>query len=107
MDLFSGTLKRPKLRPNSTMTEVDRDGTETETETWTEWCAKNWTGPGSPNPRNREKEGGFLYFSPQTPRRLTWLKQADVVRGTTARLRRGAEAMWHGREWPTRGAGSA
>ena len=50
MDLFSGTLKRPKLRPNRTMTEVDRDRTETETETWTEWCAKNRTGPGLPNP---------------------------------------------------------
>ena len=50
MDLFSGTLKRPKLRPNRTVTEVDRDRTETETETWTEWCAKNRTGPGPPNP---------------------------------------------------------
>ena len=25
MDLFSGMLKRPKLRPNRTVTEVDRD----------------------------------------------------------------------------------
>ena len=50
MDLFSGTLKRPKLRPNRTVTEVDRDRTETETETPIEWCAKNRTGPGPPNP---------------------------------------------------------
>ena len=48
MDLFSGTLKRPKLRPNRTVTEVDRDRTETETETWTEWCAK--TGPDRDRP---------------------------------------------------------
>ena len=50
MDLFSGTLKRPKLRPNWIVTEEDRDRTEIETETWTEWCAKNWTGSGPPNP---------------------------------------------------------
>ena len=28
-----------------------------------------------------------------------------MVRGTTARSRRGAEAMWQSRGWPTRGAG--
>ena len=58
MDLFSSTLKRPKLRPNRTVTEVDRDRTETETETWTKWCAKNWTGPGPPNPRLKSRFGG-------------------------------------------------
>ena len=51
MDLFSGTLKRPKLTPNRTVTEVDRD--RTETETWTEWFAKNRTGQGPPNPTPR------------------------------------------------------
>ena len=30
---------------------------------------------------------------------------ADVARGTTARVRRGAEATWQSRGWPTRGAG--
>ena len=55
MDLFSGTLKRPKLRPNRTVTEVDPD--RTETETWTEWCAKNRTGPGPPNPTSADTEG--------------------------------------------------
>ena len=33
--------------------------------------------------------------------------QADVVCGTTARMRRGTEATWQGRGWPTRGAGGA
>ena len=32
---------------------------------------------------------------------------ADVVRGTTARMRRGSEATWQGRGWPTRGASGA
>ena len=31
--------------------------------------------------------------------------QADVVCGTTARMQHGTEATWHGRGWPTRGAG--
>ena len=52
--LFSGThihgQERPKLRLNRTVTEVGRDQTETETETWTEWCAKNQPWPGLPNP---------------------------------------------------------
>ena len=30
--------------------------------------------------------------------------RADVVRGTTAQMQRGAEATWQGRGWPTRGA---
>ena len=58
MDLFSGTLKRPKLRPNWTVTEVDRDWTEIETETWIKWCAKNRTGPGPPNPSDGEIRKG-------------------------------------------------
>ena len=33
--------------------------------------------------------------------------QADVARGTTARMRRGTEGTWQGRGWPTRGAGGA
>ena len=33
--------------------------------------------------------------------------RADVVHGTTARVRRGAEAMWQSHGWPTRGAGGA
>ena len=33
--------------------------------------------------------------------------QADVVHGTTARMRRSTEATWQGLEWPTRGAGGA
>ena len=33
--------------------------------------------------------------------------RADVVHGTTARARRGAEATWQSRGWPTRGAGGA
>ena len=33
--------------------------------------------------------------------------QADVARGTTARERRGAEATWQSRGWPTRGVGGA
>ena len=37
---------------------------------------------------------------------LTW-RGADVVRGTTARMRRGTEATWQGRVWPTRGTGGA
>ena len=32
-------------------------------------------------------------------------RQADVARGTTARVRRGAEATWQSRGWPMRGAG--
>ena len=28
-----------------------------------------------------------------------------MARGTTARMRRGSEATWQGRGWPTRGAG--
>ena len=34
-----------------------------------------------------------------------WL--ADVACGTTARMRRGAEATWQGCGWPTRGTGGA
>ena len=34
-------------------------------------------------------------------------RQADVARGTTARMRRGTEATWQGRGWPTRGASGA
>ena len=30
-----------------------------------------------------------------------------MARGTTARMRRGSEATWQGRGWPTRGAGDA
>ena len=33
--------------------------------------------------------------------------RADMARGTTARMRRGAEATWQGRGWPTRGARGA
>ena len=33
--------------------------------------------------------------------------RVDVARRTTARMRRGTEATWKGREWPTRGAGGA
>ena len=33
--------------------------------------------------------------------------RADVARGTTARMRRGAEATWQGRTWPMRGARGA
>ena len=34
---------------------------------------------------------------------LTW-QGGDVARGTTAPLRRGTEATWQGRVWPTRDA---
>ena len=37
---------------------------------------------------------------------LTW-RGADVARGTAARMRRGSEATWQGRGWPTRGVGGA
>ena len=30
-----------------------------------------------------------------------------MARGTTARMRRGSEAKWQGRGWPTQGAGGA
>ena len=30
-------------------------------------------------------------------------RQADVVRGTSARMRCGTEATWQGRAWPTQG----
>ena len=33
--------------------------------------------------------------------------RADVARRTTAQVRRGDEATWQGRGWPTRGAGGA
>ena len=33
--------------------------------------------------------------------------EADVACGTTAWMRRGTEATWQGRGWPTRGAGGA
>ena len=33
--------------------------------------------------------------------------RADVTCGTTAWVRRGAEATWQSRGWPTRGAGGA
>ena len=33
--------------------------------------------------------------------------RADVARGTTAQVRRGAEATWQSRGWPTRGARGA
>ena len=33
--------------------------------------------------------------------------RADVAGGTTARVRRGAEATWQSRGWPTRVAGGA
>ena len=39
------------------------------------------------------------------PSEARW--RADVVRGATARMRRGTEAMWQGRGWPTRGPGGA
>ena len=77
MDLFSGTLKRPKLRPNRTVTEVDRDRTETETETWTEWCAKNRTGPGPPNPLcERKVPRGKGRSSRREERSESWRKDS-------------------------------
>ena len=35
--------------------------------------------------------------------RASW--RADVAHGTTTRVRRGAEATWQSRGWPTQGAG--
>ena len=37
---------------------------------------------------------------------LTW-RGADVVCGTSARMRRSTEATWQGHAWPMRGAGGA
>ena len=34
-------------------------------------------------------------------------EEADVARGTSARMRCGTEATWQGRAWPTGGAGGA
>ena len=34
-------------------------------------------------------------------------RDAEVVRETSARMRRGTEATWQGRAWPTRGTGGA
>ena len=34
-------------------------------------------------------------------------RQADVACGTSAPMRRGTEAMWQGRAWPTQGEQSA
>ena len=57
---------------------------------------------------NRKKRG---YFGPQNPvadvARVPDVARADVACGTTARMRRGFEATWQGRGWPTRGAGGA
>ena len=72
MDLFLGTVKRPKLRSNRTVIEVDRD--RTETETWTEWCAKNRTGPGLPNPvGNKRHKLGFSLNKTFNPKLLLLL----------------------------------
>ena len=38
---------------------------------------------------------------------MTWQVEADMAPGTIARMRRGTEATWQGRGWPTRGAGGA
>ena len=38
---------------------------------------------------------------------MMWQAEADVARGTSPRMRRGTEATWQGREWPTRGVGGA
>ena len=50
--LFSGTdihgQEKLKLRPNWTVTEVDRD--RDQIKIWTEWCAKNWTVTGTAQP---------------------------------------------------------
>ena len=36
-----------------------------------------------------------------------WARKADVASGTSARMRRGTNATWQGRVWPTQGAGGA
>ena len=51
----------------------------------------------------KSRKRGFYSTDPVM---LTW-RGADVARGTTARMRRGTEATWQGREWLTRGTGGA
>ena len=38
---------------------------------------------------------------------MTWQAEADVARGTSARMQRGIGATWQGRAWPMRRAGGA
>ena len=40
----------------------------------------------------KSRKGGFLFHRP---------RDADVARGTAARMRRGTEPTWQGRGWPT------
>ena len=92
MDLFSDTLKRPKLRPNRTETEVDRDRNETETETWTEWCAKNQTGPGPPNPS----------YIPLNLRSTTLIKRKDqtlLIMPHHLRKKKETKIVSHEKNW--------
>ena len=51
------------------------------------------------------KKGKILPASDDVASAPRW--RADVARGTTARVRRGAEATWQSRGWPTRGARGA
>ena len=56
------------------------------------------------------KKRGLFYSTDRVDdvaRMLTWRVEADMARRTSARMRRGTEAMWQGRAWVTRGAGGA
>ena len=48
-----------------------------------------------------QKKGIYLPAGADVASGTGW--RADMERGTSARMRRGAEATWQGREWPTRG----
>ena len=49
------------------------------------------------------RKKGLLPASADLASGASW--RTDVARGTTGRVRRGAEATWQSRGWPTRGAG--
>ena len=53
----------------------------------------------------KSQKGGYLPAGDDVASGARW--RADVVRRTTARVRRGAKATWQSRGWPTRGAGGA
>ena len=53
----------------------------------------------------KSQKGDFLPVGDDVVSGARW--RADVARRTTSRMRRGTEATWQGRRWPTQGTGGA
>ena len=51
----------------------------------------------------KSQKGGYLFAGDEVASGARW--HANVARRTTSRVRRGVEATWQSRGWPTRSAG--